>query len=690
MERAVQAMSLVARLFGKKPRTHLSQTDAPSAGASAIASLVAEAKEHFRMGRMEQAQRCYRRILEIDPAHADALYVLGGIALNDGDSATAIDLVRRAIDADPNNASFHFSLGTVLASIGRSSEAIPYFQDAVRLRPDLPDWRRHLAAAMHEAKRPTGAVAASGIDTGPRPTDAQGFLDLGTTFQQLGRLEDAEAAFQEAIRLAPQMAAPQLSLAALQVDQGRPVEAEVAARQAIETGPETPEMSYVLGSALSAQARHVEAAEYLNQAVEQRPDFEPAWNCLLFAMTYSDHWSAREIYEAHVRWGQRFAPAACPPIDPSHRLPGHRLRIGYLSPDYRQHPVAFFIEAPLLQHDRTRFEVFCYHTDGRVDATTRRLKTLADHWRWMVAPSEQALEQVIREDGIDILVELSGHTEGHQLGVLSRRVAPVQMTYLGYPNSTGLAAIDYRITDARADPPGEADSLHVEKLLRVPESFLCYSPPESTLDIAVPPVRRNGFITFGSFNNFAKLSPTLLGLWARILAAVPGSRLMIKTRGLQDAGLRTLLLDQLERAGLARERVSIVGPTFSHREHMDAYAEVDIALDTFPYHGTTTTLDALWMGVPVITLAGDRHASRVGLSILACLELTELIAYSPEDYVATALRLAADTPRLEQLRKTLRTRLAESPLTDAKGFTARLEEAYLQSWTGALADPPGA
>jgi predicted O-linked N-acetylglucosamine transferase (SPINDLY family) len=515
-------------------------------------------------------------------------------------------------------------------------------------------------------------------------------LDLGDTFQQIGRLGDAEAAFREAARLAPQRAAAHISLATVQLDQGRPVEAEAAARCAIETGPEIPRAWFVLGSAVSAQARHVDAVEYFRKALELDPELEVPWNCLLFAMTYSDHWSAREIYEAHVRWGQRFAPAARRPIDPSHRAPGHRLRIGYLSPDFRQHPIAFFIEAPLKYHDRARFEVFCYHTDGRVDATTRRLKTLADHWRWMVAPSGPALEQVIREDGIDILVELSGHTEGHQMGVLARRMAPIQITYLGYPSSTGLPAIDYRITDARADPPGEADSLHVEKLLRLPESFLCYAPPESTSEIAVSPARRNGFITFGSFNNFAKLSPTLLGLWARILASVPGSRLMIKTRGVQEPGLRTLLLNQLERAGLGRERVTIVNPSVNHREHMDAYAEVDIALDTFPYHGTTTTLDALWMGVPVITLAGDRHASRVGLSILACLELTELIAYSPEDYVATALRLAADMPRLERLRKTLRTRLAGSPLTDGKGFTARLEQAYLQSWTDALTDPPGA
>jgi protein O-GlcNAc transferase len=649
-----------------------------------LAALMAEANEHFRMGRMAQAQQRYQRVVELDPAHARALYVLGGIALNDGNTAAAIDLVRRAIDADPHNGDFHFSLGNVLVSTGRSADAIPCFQAAVRLRPDVPEWLRHLAVAMHAAGRHAEAVATSITVTGQPATDAQTFLDLGTTLHDLGRLKEAEAAFQEAVRLSPETVSTHVSLAANQQHQGRPVEAEIAARHAVDRGPENPDACFILGYVLSAQARHVEAAEYFSKAVEQRPGFEGAWNGLLFAMTYSDRWSAREIFEAHVRWGQRFALPARRPIDPSHRHPGHRLRIAYLSPDYRQHPVAFFMEAPLTHHDRTRFEVFGYHTDGRVDATTRRLKALADHWRWMVAPSEQALEQVIREDGIDILVELSGHTEGQQLGMLARRVAPVQMTYLGYPNSTGLAAIDYRITDARADPPGEADSLHVEKLLRLPETFLCYTPPESTIDIAVPPARRNGFITFGSFNNFAKLSPTLLGLWAKILTAVPGSRLMIKTRGLEDPGLRTLLRDRLERAGLARERLRLVSPTLDHSEHMDAYGEVDIALDAFPYHGTTTTLDALWMGVPVISLAGDRHASRVGLSILACLELTELIACSPDEYVATAVQLAADEPRLEQLRKTLRTRLAESALTDGKGFTARLEQAFLRSWTEAM------
>jgi len=680
----VQAMSLVSRLFGKKPAVEPSAGAAPDSAAPDVASLLREANEHFRVGRVEQAKLLFRKILETDPAHAQALYVLGGIALNDGDTALAIDLVRRAISADPNNADYHFSLATVLVSVGKPAEAIPSFEEAIRIRPDLPEWRRHLVAALQSTGRTSDAIAASMAGPGQSPSDPQTFADLGMTFYHLGRLPEAEVAFKEAVRLAPEMGAAYAQLAAVQIDQGHPVEAERAARRATETAPELADSWFSLGSALSSQARHVEAAEYLAKAVELRPEWEVAWNLMLLSMNYADRWSAKEIYQAHVRWGQRFDNSPVQPIEPSHRVEGHRLRVGYLSPDYRQHPVAFFIEAPLKYHDRARFEIFCYHTDGRVDPMTRRLKALADHWRWMVAPSEQALEQVIREDGIDILVELSGHTEGHQLGVLARRVAPVQVTYLGYPNTTGLAAVDYRITDARADPPGQADSIHVEKLVRLPHTFLCYSPPEGSNRVAPPPQRQNGYITFGSFNNFSKLSPTVTGLWAQVLAAVPASRLLIKTQGLQDPGVRTLFGSLVERAGIDRERLSIVNPTASHLEHMHAYAQMDISLDTFPYHGTTTTLDALWMGVPVVTLAGDRHASRVGVSILTSLGLTELIAHSPDEYVAIAVRLAGDPARLEELRQGLRERLAGSALTNGKAFTSDLEQAYQEIWSTQL------
>ncbi len=399
-------------------------------------------------------------------------------------------------------------------------------------------------------------------------------------------------------------------------------------------------------------------------------------------MNYSEHWSSREIYDAHVEWGRRFPKAEPMPIPSSRRTVSHRIRVGYLSPDFRQHPVSYFIEPVLRYHNRDRFEIFCYHSDEREDRVTTRLRGCVKNWRPVGGASDTELENVLRKDDLDILVELSGHTDGHRLAVLARRVAPIQVTYLGYPNTTGLATIDYRLTDRRADPPGESDELHSEKLVRLPKTFLCYSPPETGGDSGVMPFRRNSYITFCSFNNFRKISPTCISLWGRVLSRVPNSKLLIKTFGLQEPGLRATLLEQLRHAGVGSDRVTFAAPTRSHRDHMEAYGEADIALDTFPYNGTTTTLDALWMGVPVITLAGDRHASRVGLSILSTVELTEFAARTPDEYVAAAIALAGNPDKLEQLRGSLRERLASSPLTDGGAFTADLENAYLEMLEG--------
>jgi predicted O-linked N-acetylglucosamine transferase (SPINDLY family) len=676
-------MSLVSRLLGKKAGGDSSATLA----SADVAALVHEADDHFRAGRMPEARVTYLRAIEIDPSRAQALYMLGGIALNQGDTEAALDFIHRAIASAPDNADYRFSLGTIFANTGRPEEAISCFEEAIRLKPDAADWHRQLAVALHGVGKHVEGLAASLRVTELNPYDAQAFLDLGLTLQKLGKLKNAESAFERAVSLAPDAAGPLVNLAMVRRDQGRPVEAEVPARRAVEIDPTMSQAWFTLGSVLGPQARHFEAAEYLKKAIELNPADDDPWHILMFGMTYSDNWSASEVYEMHRRWGQRLPAGRPRSIDPSHRRANHRLRIGYLSADFRRHPIAHFIEAPLKHHDRTRFEIFCYHTDGRADETTERLKALADHWHWVAGTSDAEIEQAIVTDGIDILIDLSGHTDGQRLRMLARRVAPVQVTYLGYPNTTGVPAIDYRLTDARADPPGESDTLHTEKLVRMPESFLCFAPPDSMGEIGELPMKRNGFVTFGSFNNFTKLSPTTLGLWSEILEATPNSRLMIKAAGLRDEGLRALLLQMLARAGVERGRIEIVSPTISHREHMDAYAEVDIALDTFPYHGTTTTLDALWMGVPVVTLVGDRHASRVGLSILGCLGLTDVVAYSATEYIDAAVRLAADPARLEGIRHSLRSRLATSPLTDGKGFAQRLEHAYLGMWQNALANP---
>jgi predicted O-linked N-acetylglucosamine transferase (SPINDLY family) len=674
-------MSLLSRLR-RKSSTAACVGVAIGSGADSqeLKAAFDEAHRQFQTGDLEAARTSFMRIVELDPLHAQAHYMLSVIAMQQGDAESAIGLAQKAIALEPADADFHSGLADAYASRGRLPEAIRAYQEAIRLKPDLPERRLALAATLIRAGRLNEAVAVHEAGRTAGLPDARAYFDLGDALLRCRHLYEAEQALQQAAAMAPESAGIQFYLAIARREQDRLVDAEAAARSAVAVAPDMPQGWFALGSVLTGQAKPVEAVEYYRKAISLMPDYEAAWDGLLFSMNYSDHWSPREIYAAHVEWGRRFPRVEPMRVASSHRAAGHRVRVGYLSADYRQHPVSHFIEPVLRHHDRDRFEVFCYHTDPREDSVTRRLKRWGDNWRSLGSASDPDLERVLREDGLDILVELSGHSDGHRLGVLARRVAPVQVTYLGYPNTTGLPAIDYRLTDARADPPGESDELHVEKLVRLPKTFLCYAPPEAGESCRTAPFRRNGYVTFASFNNFRKISPTCIALWGRVLSSVPGSKLLLKTFGLQDPALRASLLKRLEMAGVGADRVSIAEPLRSLRDHMQAYDEVDIALDTFPYHGTTTTLDALWMGVPVITLAGDRHASRVGVSILSALGLTECLVRTPDQYLAVVHELAADAGKLEQYRTALRERLAGSPLSDGRDFTAKLEDAYLEMW----------
>jgi protein O-GlcNAc transferase len=659
----------------------------PASGAAAtrdaataeLESTLSEADRQFQAGDLPRAETSYARVLQLDPGHARAHYMLSEVALKQGDIGRALTMVNEAIALEPANAGFHSWLASLHASRATPSEAIRAYQEAIRLKPDMPEWHAKLGALLAEAGRLTEALAAYRARLAASPEDARAHFDLGDVLLRLGQLKPAESALRQAASMAPEAAGVQFYLAMVLRDQGRPVEAEESARRAVAIAPDMPQGWFALGSVLSRQAKHVEAAQQYRKAISLIPDYDAAWDGLLFSMNYSDQWSPREVYEAHLEWGRRFPETPARTVTTSSaRPPRPRVRIGYLSPDFRHHSVTYFIEPVLEHHDPARFEVFCYDTGTRNDVVTTRLKGRVEHWRSMARVSHEDLERVLRADELDILVELSGHSDEHRLPVLARRVAPVQVTYLGYPNTTGLPTIDYRVTDALADPQGDSDNLHVETLVRLPGSFLCYRPPERGESPPPRPFRRKGHITFGSFNNFPKITPTCIALWAEVLSRVPASRLLIKTHGLQDPGLRALLMRQFNQAGVGNDQLSILPPTPDHREHLQAYGEVDIALDTFPYHGTTTTLDALWMGVPVITLAGDRHASRVGVSIMSALELTELVARTPDRYVEAAVQLACNVDELERLSGSFRRRLTSSPITDGRGFAAKLETAYLE------------
>jgi predicted O-linked N-acetylglucosamine transferase (SPINDLY family) len=652
----------------------------PNGQADSVAAMAAVANQHFQAGDLNTARELYKRMLELDSRCARAYYMLSGIAAQEGDLSSAIGLAQRAIGLQPVVPEFHFSLAGVFFSQGDKHKALSSYQEALRLKPDSLDYQRAVAGAfLAVGALDAGVDAYRAIATAGAP-NGHAYFELGKALQLRGDLKAAEEAFAKAVSLSPESEGAHLHLALVRREQGRPVDAERPARQAVALAPTAQEGWFVLGGVLGDQGRHAEAVQHFRKVLAIQADDDAAWSGVLFSMHYSEEFNPREIFEEHLKFGERFPKVPAMTINAARLRPGRRIRVGYLSPDLWLHPVAHFMAPILSHHDHGRFEVFCYHTGKSEDAMTVRLKSGADHWRHLAGVSDPDLERALRADELDILVELTGHSDHQRLAVLATRVAPAQVTYLGYPNTTGLAAIDYRITDARADPPGEPDKLHVEKLVRLPETFLCYATPAVEPQTPAAPFHSNGHVTFGSFNNFAKLSPITIKLWSRILAVVPNSRLLVKTRGLQDPGLRRLFLTRFEQHGINADRITLMPPIPDRRQHLQTYGQVDIALDPFPYHGTTTTMEALWMGVPVVTLAGDRHASRVGVSILSALGLVDLVATTEDEYVQISARLAGADSELDGLRRSLRSRLTNSPLTDGARFTAHLEHAYLEMW----------
>jgi predicted O-linked N-acetylglucosamine transferase (SPINDLY family) len=452
-------------------------------------------------------------------------------------------------------------------------------------------------------------------------------------------------------------------------------------RQALALDPAFVEAHSNLGAALSASGRALEALGSFERALELRPADRAAMDNLLLAILCVPEIPAPEIAALHRRWGQALEAQVAPLVLPVNHQPRDRrpLHVGYVSADFKRHAVAWFLEPVLAHHDPGRVKVHAYvNLPGAGDEVTARMRRHCAVFRSLVGLADADAARMIAADGIDVLVDLGGHTAGHRLGIFAHRPAPVQVTYLGYPATTGLSRIQYRLTDAVADPPGATEALHTEQLVRLPAGFLCYGPPaEAPLaDPGPPPSLKAGQVTFASFNDASKLSEKVLGVWARVLLAVPGSRLRLKNRGLGDPGTRQRMLDLLRASGVEADRLELIAFKPDLASHLACYADVDIALDTFPYNGTTTTCEALWMGVPVITLSGKAHVGRVGTSLLQGIGLPELCADNEASYVAAAATLAADGPRLRGLRAGLRDRLRGAPLLDAPGFVRTLEQTY--------------
>jgi protein O-GlcNAc transferase len=433
-----------------------------------------------------------------------------------------------------------------------------------------------------------------------------------------------------------------------------------------------------LGSVLVQAGRTEEAAVYFRKALEIDPNLNIAHINLIFVMVLLESARPEDVYAEHVAWAKIHADPMLAQAEPhdNSRDPERRLRIGYVSADFRQHALTYFIEPALAQRDGAAFEVFCYHSGRIVDDVTRRLARHADHWHEIIDLDDAQAAELIRKDGIDILVDLSGHLRDNRLLVFARKPAPIQVTYLAYPNTTGMSAMDYRITDAVCDPPGATERYYRETLIRLPRCMWCYQPRADMPAVSPSPALTSGAVTFASMNGANKITARMLSLWGRILLEIPGSRIVFTT--VPEQG-RERIRDALTQAGVAGERISMHDrlPT---KEFWALYAGIDILLDTFPMNGGTTTCEALWLGVPVVTRSGDIFQSRAGLSILGSMGLDELVAGSDEEYVRIAVALARDGERLAAWRASLRECMRASALTDARGYARALEAAYRGIW----------
>jgi protein O-GlcNAc transferase len=409
-------------------------------------------------------------------------------------------------------------------------------------------------------------------------------------------------------------------------------------------------------------------------------DFDE-YRSFVFSMLYDPSYDVQAIFTEHVKLAEQFENPLLSDIIPhtNEKTLNRRLKIGYVSPDFRRHSVAYFIEPVLSSHNRDHFEIFCYYLISLEDEVTARIKRRTDHWKSIAEMKYDLAAELIRRDGIDILVDLAGHMYKSLL-LFARKPAPVQVTWIGYPATTGFSTMDYKIVDNYTDPPGLTERFYSEKLLRMPECFLCYQPDRDSPEVSALPALTSGEITFGSFNKFAKVTPEVVTLWSTILRRIPNSLLILKSSSFADMNILQNVKGMFARHDIDSVKIDFLPFTASFSEHLKSYSHIDIGLDPFPYNGVTTTCEALWMGVPIITLEGNAHASRVGGSLLSSVGLRELIAQTSDEYISIAVNLARNLKKLRSLRGELRNMMRYSPLCDAKRFTGNLEICYRQIW----------
>lgn len=597
-----------------------------------------------RAGKRTDAEQAYRNIVILAPRHAVAWHLLGAVLHEQERSAEGAQCIERAIEINPNDLLFYSNLGEVYRVLRRFDEAIAVLQHVLAAQPQHAESHYKLGLVMIDLRKHSEAVACFERACELDPTHFNAYNNWGCELTRLDRPVDAIPKFLESLRINPELAMTHNNL----------------------------------GASLSLLERATEAATHYRRALELDDKFHEAFSNLLFASNYDANLSPDELYRLHVEYGERFAshfPA--PPAWPQVRDPHRRLRIAYCSGDFSRHPVSFFMLPILQAHDRSQFEIVAYSDAPRDDDMTEVLRQSCDHWVSTLGLPDEMYVKLVREHEIDIAVDLGGHTTHTRLQGFARRIAPIQVTYLGYMNTTGLPSMDYRITDAFCDPPGEPVR-HVEELVRLPRLFCCYTPFTGLPDTTPLPALSRGYLTFGSLHNIAKLGPATIALWAQALHAVPTAKMRIIRRSLTHDLVQSLI-NEFAKHGISTERLEFTN-TWPGNTHMVCYQDIDLALDVVPWSGHTTCCEGMSMGVPMITLHGDRHAGRMVADVLHAMGRDEWIAHTPEQWVARVVEAASDVDRLAQTRAALRDELLRSPLGDGPALTRELEQAYRGMW----------
>jgi len=696
-------------------------TPRPQLSAAALTDMGTRLKA---AGDWRAALEHYYEALRLDPSLYSAQYNLGVVYLEAGDLQRALQHTEQAYSLDPRRVDAMNNMGAIHRAQGNHEAAAQWYRAAVRLSPNCTTMQTNLAVALVslglqlKPTHPKGAIKCYQEALVHCPTNASAYYNLGVSYAEMHKSDKALINYQLTVHFNPRCAEAYNNMGVVYKERENLERALMCYHMALQCNPRFAQALNNIGMVYTATGRLQEALEYLSRAVVAAPTYAEAYNNLgwlfwdegdlgqalrmyercielaptsknpgqnrLLALNYVQDVPTTLIYEAHRAWAERFSSDLPQPYTnwTVQRSVDRQLRIAYISPDFFHHSVSFFCHCLFEHRNRDKFDIFLYSNTSREDDKTELFKSMVPENRWkkVVGRSPQEVANMMREDQIDILVELAGHTANNRLDVAVLKPAPVQFTYIGYNNTTGLGAIDYRVTDAIVDPV-DTEQEFSEELVRLPGCFLCYTPPDKLPDVDPLPAAREGCVTFGSFSCLAKLNPQCVALWARVLQEVPTSRLLIKAKGFYSRDVQVKFMNQFERFGIRAHRLKLVSLTTTSFDHLKTYNEVDIALDTFPYSNTTTTCESLVMGVPTICLSGRTHGSRVGCTLLAAIGLSEFVAETQEEYVEKAKGLASNLHQLSELRQNLRRTLMASKLCDGPNFVRnRYEPMLVEKW----------